>query len=228
MRHFMGHSWYWFIHFHDAFWLAAAAKVSAQFPFSSWLPRALEKVPDIPSSALFSMARYGCIWAVISFCSRLFPFWEIKSGSAFIIGLIGLNTGHTFRHDRTGFRNFCQNPNWIRFITQIGIICLSKLFSLETLVLTFTSQGKCIPSKPIKLLVFSFDLSGFTCIGSSFLLGLNLKAKKSGKKNWSCFPGLIIILLHLGAWKEWNLDLLIWIGDISNRWKNLGHRIGFS
>src|SRR5687768_195502 len=65
--------------------LSAAAK-SAQFPFSFWLPRAMEG--PTPSSAIF----YGAlsVHVGIYILLRTFPFWEHQLSVRILIGAIGL------------------------------------------------------------------------------------------------------------------------------------------
>jgi NADH-quinone oxidoreductase subunit L len=67
--------------------LTAAAK-SAEFPFSSWLPRAMEG--PTPSSAIF----YGSLSVHLGafLLTRTFPFWEHQVSMRIVIGLVGLIT----------------------------------------------------------------------------------------------------------------------------------------
>jgi NADH:ubiquinone oxidoreductase subunit 5 (subunit L)/multisubunit Na+/H+ antiporter MnhA subunit len=67
--------------------LSAAAK-SAQLPFSSWLPRAMEG--PTPSTAIF----YGSLSVHIGvfLLLRTFPFWEHQVSVRIVIGLLGLLT----------------------------------------------------------------------------------------------------------------------------------------
>jgi NADH:ubiquinone oxidoreductase subunit 5 (subunit L)/multisubunit Na+/H+ antiporter MnhA subunit len=67
--------------------LAACAK-SAQFPFSSWLPRAMEG--PTPSSAIF----YGSLSVHLGLflLMRTMPFWEHQMVVRILIGMIGLIT----------------------------------------------------------------------------------------------------------------------------------------
>ena len=68
--------------------LVAAAAKSAQLPFSSWLPRAMEG--PTPSSAIF----YGSLSVHIGvfLLLRTFNFWEHQYSVRVIIGLLGLST----------------------------------------------------------------------------------------------------------------------------------------
>lgn len=68
--------------------LISAAAKSAQLPFSSWLPRAMEG--PTPSSAIF----YGSlsVHLGIFILLRTFPFWEHQFSVRIIIGVLGLVT----------------------------------------------------------------------------------------------------------------------------------------
>ncbi|HTF22059.1 MAG TPA: proton-conducting transporter membrane subunit [Chryseolinea sp.] len=68
--------------------LISAAAKSAQLPFSSWLPRAMEG--PTPSSAIF----YGSlsVHLGIFLLLRTFPFWEHQMSVRIVIALLGLAT----------------------------------------------------------------------------------------------------------------------------------------
>jgi NADH-quinone oxidoreductase subunit L len=66
--------------------LISAVAKSAQFPFSFWLPRAMEG--PTPSRAIF----YGAlsVHVGIYILLRTFPFWEHQFSVRILIGLVGL------------------------------------------------------------------------------------------------------------------------------------------
>ena len=68
--------------------LVSAAAKSAQLPFSSWLPRAMEG--PTPSSAIF----YGSLSVHIGafLLLRTFPFWEHQTSVRVVIAILGLST----------------------------------------------------------------------------------------------------------------------------------------
>ncbi len=68
--------------------LVAASAKSAQLPFSSWLPRAMEG--PTPSSAIF----YGSLSVHLGvfLLLRTFPFWEHQTSVRILIALLGLST----------------------------------------------------------------------------------------------------------------------------------------
>jgi NADH-quinone oxidoreductase subunit L len=85
-EHLQTHSWIGII-ISMMFFISAAAK-SAQLPFSSWLPRAMEG--PTPSSAIF----YGSLSVHIGIflMLRTFPFWEHQLSVRILIGVMGLFT----------------------------------------------------------------------------------------------------------------------------------------
>ncbi len=109
--------------------LAAAAK-SAQLPFSSWLPRAMEG--PTPSSAIFygSLSVHFGVFLLL----RTFPFWEHQWGVRILIGLLGLATalvaGSISRVQSTIKTQIAYDS-----IAQIGIIFIEVALGLEKLAL---------------------------------------------------------------------------------------------
>jgi len=81
-----GHSWIGI--FISLMILLAAAAKSAQLPFSTWLPRAMEG--PTPSSAIF----YGSLSVHIGvfLLLRTFPFWEHQLSVRILIAVLGLAT----------------------------------------------------------------------------------------------------------------------------------------
>lgn len=68
--------------------LVAACAKSAQLPFSSWLPRAMEG--PTPSSAIFYGALSVHLGVLLLY--RTFPFWEHQIFARVLIGAIGVST----------------------------------------------------------------------------------------------------------------------------------------
>lgn len=69
--------------------LVSAAAKSAMFPFTTWLPRAMEG--PTPSSAIFygSLSVHMGVFLLL----RTYPFWEFQPLAKWAIGIIGLLTG---------------------------------------------------------------------------------------------------------------------------------------
>jgi NADH:ubiquinone oxidoreductase subunit 5 (subunit L)/multisubunit Na+/H+ antiporter MnhA subunit len=85
-EHLQAHSWVGV--FISLMLLIAAAAKSAQLPFSTWLPRAMEG--PTPSSAIFygSLSVHMGVFLLL----RTFPFWEHQVSIRIVIGLLGLLT----------------------------------------------------------------------------------------------------------------------------------------
>ncbi len=85
-EHLQNHSWTGI--FISLMILLAAAAKSAQLPFSSWLPRAMEG--PTPSSAIFygSLSVHFGVFLLL----RTFPFWENQISVRIVIALLGLFT----------------------------------------------------------------------------------------------------------------------------------------
>lgn len=109
--------------------LSAAAK-SAQLPFSSWLPRAMEG--PTPSSAIF----YGSlsVHLGIFLLLRTFPFWEHQISVRITIGVLGLITAIV----TTGIarvQSSVKSQIAYSSIAQIGLIFIEVAAGLEDLAL---------------------------------------------------------------------------------------------
>jgi NADH:ubiquinone oxidoreductase subunit 5 (subunit L)/multisubunit Na+/H+ antiporter MnhA subunit len=111
------------------FLISAAAK-SAQLPFSSWLPRAMEG--PTPSSAIF----YGSLSVHLGafLLIRTFPFWEHQYPVRVIIVLLGLSTSII----ATGIarvQSSVKSQIAYSSIAQIGLIFVEIACGWETLAL---------------------------------------------------------------------------------------------
>jgi NADH:ubiquinone oxidoreductase subunit 5 (subunit L)/multisubunit Na+/H+ antiporter MnhA subunit len=108
---------------------AAAAK-SAQIPFSSWLPRAMEG--PTPSSAIF----YGSLSVHLGvfLMLRTFPFWEHQTTMRFAIGLMGLTTSLA-ASVMARVQSSVKSQVAYSSISQIGIIFIEIVLGFETLAL---------------------------------------------------------------------------------------------
>lgn len=108
---------------------AAAAK-SAQIPFSSWLPRAMEG--PTPSSAIF----YGSLSVHLGvfLMLRTFPFWEHQTSMRFAIGLMGLTTS-IMSSLMARVQSSVKSQVAYSSISQIGIIFIEIALGLEVLAL---------------------------------------------------------------------------------------------
>ncbi len=127
-EHLQTHSWIGI--FISLMILISAAAKSAQLPFSTWLPRAMEG--PTPSSAIF----YGSLSVHIGvfILLRTFPFWEHQLSVRILIGLLGLITSLV----ATGIarvQSSVKSQIAYSSIAQIGIIFIEVAAGLEYLAL---------------------------------------------------------------------------------------------
>lgn len=171
--------------------LSAAAK-SAQLPFSSWLPRAMEG--PTPSSAIFygSLSVHLGVFLLI----RTFPFWEYQYSVRVFIGLLGLATSlvaTSIAHVQSSVKSQIAYAS----IAQIGIIFLEVAAGFETLAL-FHFAGNAF-LRTYQLLV-SPSVASYLIREQfyHFQESTNALEEKLPKK-WR-------YTLYMLALKEWNLD----------------------
>lgn len=109
--------------------LSAAAK-SAQFPFSSWLPRAMEG--PTPSSAVFygSLSVHMGVFLLI----RTYPFWEYQISVRILIGLMGLVTA-VISSGIARVQSSVKSQIAYASISQMGIIFIEIALGLEWVAL---------------------------------------------------------------------------------------------
>ena len=110
--------------------VTAAAAKSAQLPFSSWLPRAMEG--PTPSSAIFygSLSVHFGVFLLL----RTFPFWEEQTIIRVVIGVTGLLTA-LVAHNITQVQSSIKPKIAYASITQIGIMFIEVALGWHTLVL---------------------------------------------------------------------------------------------
>jgi NADH:ubiquinone oxidoreductase subunit 5 (subunit L)/multisubunit Na+/H+ antiporter MnhA subunit len=110
--------------------LISAAIKSAQLPFSSWLPRAMEG--PTPSSAIF----YGSLSVHIGvfLLLRTAPFWEHQVAIRVLIGLLGLITA-VVANGIARVQSSVKSQIAYSSITQIGLIFIEVAFGLDDLAL---------------------------------------------------------------------------------------------
>ena len=109
--------------------LAAYAK-SAQLPFSSWLPRAMEG--PTPSSAIF----YGALSVHIGvfLMLRTFPFWEHQLSVRILIGVMGLLTS-IIASGIARVQSSVKSQIAYSSVSQIGLIFIEVAAGFENLAL---------------------------------------------------------------------------------------------
>lgn len=191
--------------------LAAAAK-SAQFPFSSWLPRAMEG--PTPSSAIF----YGSLSVHLGvfLLLRTFPFWENQIIVRVLIGMMGLATAivstmvarvQTSVKTQIGYSS----------LTQIGIMFIEVALGLEALALIHFTGNAFL--RTYQLLVSPSVVSYL--IREQFY---GFEPKKF--KTESSWMQRMRVSFYVWSLKEWNLDRFI-NRVVFNPMKRLGHKLDF-
>ncbi len=191
--------------------LTAAAK-SAQLPFSSWLPRAMEG--PTPSSAIF----YGSLSVHLGvfLMLRTFPFWHEQMSVRILIATMGLTTSIV----ATGIarvQSSVKSQIAYSSIAQIGIIFVEIAAGLETLALIHFAGNAFL--RTYQLLVSPSVVSYL--IREQFY---NFKPRPLTIED--SFPRRFGYSIYLLCLKEWNLDALMY-RYLWNPLKLLGRKMDF-
>ncbi len=170
---------------------AAAAK-SAQIPFSSWLPRAMEG--PTPSSAIF----YGSLSVHLGvfLMLRTFPFWEHQTTMRIAIGLMGLTTSLA-ASVMARVQSSVKSQVAYSSISQIGIIFIEIALGLETLALIHFAGNAFL--RTYQLLVSPSVVSYL--IRDQFY---NFKPREKAIED--SYPKKMEYTLYILALKEFNLE----------------------
>jgi NADH:ubiquinone oxidoreductase subunit 5 (subunit L)/multisubunit Na+/H+ antiporter MnhA subunit len=170
---------------------AAAAK-SAQIPFSSWLPRAMEG--PTPSSAIF----YGSLSVHLGvfLMLRTFPFWEHQTAIRIAIGLMGLTTS-LMASLMARVQSSVKSQVAYSSIGQIGIIFIEIALGFETLALIHFAGNAFL--RTYQLLVSPSVVSYL--IRDQFY---HFKPKEKAIED--SYPKKIEYTLYILALKEFNLE----------------------
>lgn len=214
--HLAGNSWVGLI-VALLFYLSAAAK-SAQLPFSSWLPRAMEG--PTPSSAIF----YGSMSVHIGafLLLRTTHFWEQQVAFKVFLVIAGLLTA-LVAAAISRVQSAIKSQIAYASIAQIGLIFVEIGFGLENLAL-------------VHILGSAF-LRTYQLLISPSIVSHKIREQqyqqKKGAQVSNPFWQSIIRRLYILNLKEWNLDLLlyrsIWfpLKRIGRGWKILNFRYVF-
>jgi NADH-quinone oxidoreductase subunit L len=191
--------------------LAAMAK-SAQFPFTSWLPRAMEG--PTPSSAIFygSVAVHLGVFLML----RTMPLWEsiffIKA-LLFVIGLITAIVSTMIARVQTSIKVQIAYSS----AAQIGLMFLELSLGLETLVLIHFAGNAFLRS---------YQLLISPSIVSYLIRDQFFNYNKSGRSFEDYLPEKWRYTIYMLSLKEWKLDGLqdemIW-----KPLKNIGKKVDF-
>jgi len=209
-EHLQGHSWIGI--FISLMILISAAAKSAQLPFSTWLPRAMEG--PTPSSAIF----YGSLSVHIGvfILLRTFPFWEHQFSVRILIGLLGLTTSLV----TTGIarvQSSVKSQIAYASIAQIGIIFIEVAAGFEYLAL-FHFAGNAF-LRTYQLLVSPSVVS--YQIREQFYNFIPHKQAASDS-----LPKKLEYSLYMLCLKEWNLDSFMY-RYLWNPIKWAGKKLGY-
>lgn len=192
--------------------LVAAAAKSAQLPFSSWLPRAMEG--PTPSSAIF----YGSLSVHIGvfLLLRTYTFWEYQLSVRIIIALLGLATTIV----TTGIARVQSSvKSQIAYASaaQIGLIFIEVALGFHDLALIHFAGNAFL--RTYQLLVSPSVVS--------YLIREQQYEDRHSKKSIEFkYPKRIQYALYVLSLKEWELDTIkyryLW-----NPLKQAGKKIDF-
>jgi NADH:ubiquinone oxidoreductase subunit 5 (subunit L)/multisubunit Na+/H+ antiporter MnhA subunit len=208
--HLQTHSWVGV--FISVMFLVSAAAKSGQFPFSSWVPRAMEG--PTPSSAIF----YGSLSVHIGvfLMLRTFPFWEHQFSVRIFIGLMGITTAII----ATGIarvQSSIKSQIAYASVAQIGLIFIEIAAGFKNLALLHFAGNAFL--RTYQLLVSPSVVSYL--IREQFY---NFSTKDVTVEN--SFPTRLRYGLYVLCVKEWNLDSFMYI-YFWNPLKWVGNKLNF-
>ncbi|MBX7240921.1 MAG: hypothetical protein K1X92_04170 [Bacteroidia bacterium] len=192
--------------------LITAATKSAQLPFSSWLPRAMEG--PTPSSAIF----YGSLSVHLGvfLMMRTFPFWNHQLSVRILIALMGLSTS-LIASVIGRVQSSVKSKIAYASIAQIGLIFIEIAMGFENLALLHFAGNAFL--RTYQLLVSPSVVSYL--IREQFYHYVPRQHTIEDS-----FPKKIEYTIYLLSIKEWNLDsvmnYLIW-----KPLKNIGRKLNF-
>ncbi|MBL7813302.1 MAG: hypothetical protein JNL57_13860 [Bacteroidetes bacterium] len=191
--------------------LAAAAK-SAQLPFSSWLPRAMEG--PTPSSAIFygSLSVHFGVFLLL----RTFPFWEQQCSVRILIAVLGLATS-IIATLIARVQSSIKAQIAYASIAQIGLIFIEIAAGLEKIALVHFAGNAFL--RTYQLLVSPSVVSYL--IREQFY---NFVPHRETLEN--ALPKKIRYTFYLMGLKEWNLDKFM-NRVIFYPLKRIGHQLDF-
>ena len=192
--------------------LVAAAAKSAQLPFSSWLPRAMEG--PTPSSAIF----YGSLSVHVGvfLLLRTHPFWDQQISVRILIGLLGLSTS-IIASLIARVQSSVKSQIGYASVAQIGLIFIEISLGFHNLAL-FHFAGNAF-LRTYQLLVSPSVVS--YKIREQFY---NFIPRQHTFED--SFPKKIEYSIYLLSVKEWNLDsfmnYIVW-----KPLKSIGRKLDF-
>lgn len=191
--------------------LSATAK-SAQLPFSSWLPRAMEG--PTPSSAIF----YGSLSVHIGvfLLLRTFPFWEHQLSVRILIALIGL-TSSILATLSARVQSSVKSQIAYSSIAQIGLIFIEISLGFDILALIHFAGNAFL--RTYQLLVSPSVVSYL--IREQFY---HYEPREHTIED--SLPKRIEYSIYILSLKEWNLDAMMY-NYLWNPMKTIGKKFDF-
>jgi NADH-quinone oxidoreductase subunit L len=176
--------------------LVSAAAKSAQLPFSSWLPRAMEG--PTPSSAIF----YGSLSVHLGvfLLMRTYPFWEHQTSVRILIAVLGLLTS-VIATLIARVQSSAKSQIAYASVSQIGIIFIELAAGLEVLALVHFAGNAFM--RTYQLLVSPSVVTYL--IREQFY---NFQPRKETFED--LWPKKIEYTLYILSIKEWNLDSFLY------------------
>lgn len=192
--------------------LTAAAAKSAQIPYSSWLPRAMEG--PTPSSAIFygSLSVHFGVFLLL----RTFPFWEGQLAVRVLIGLTGLTTA-IIAYFITRAQSTIKTQIAYSSITQIGIMFIEVALGLHTLALVHFAGNAFL--RTYQLLVSPSVVSYLIRDQFYHFVPSENELKKG-------FTGKLKNTIYILSLKEWYMDYFM-SNIIFNPLKKVGKYLDF-
>jgi NADH:ubiquinone oxidoreductase subunit 5 (subunit L)/multisubunit Na+/H+ antiporter MnhA subunit len=202
----------WLVLFISFMLLLSASAKSAQFPFSSWLPRAMEG--PTPSSAIF----YGSLSVHIGvfLMMRSYPFWEQEMSVRIFIIVMGLVT--SFVATQTArVQSSIKAQIAYASAAQIGLIFIEVALGLQTLALIHFAGNAFL--RTYQLLV---SPSVVTYLIKEQFYNYQAPAPRA-EDTW---PSKIRHSIYMMSLREWRLDDLMY-QNLWNPIKKAGNTLNF-
>jgi len=192
-------------------YMSAAAK-SAQLPFSSWLPRAMEG--PTPSSAIF----YGSLSVHIGafVMMRTYPFWEHQTSFRIFVVVIGIITS-VYAILTSRVQSSIKSQIAYSSMAQIGLIFIEIAFGFHEFALIHIAGNAFL--RTYQLLVSPSVIS--YKIREQFYNFV--PQPKTIEDTW---PKRFEYTIYMLSLKEWNLDSFMY-KYLWNPLKKFGNRLNF-
>jgi len=192
--------------------LITAAAKSAQFPFSSWLPRAMEG--PTPSSAIF----YGSLSVHLGvfLLLRTFLFWEHQFSVRILIAVVGLISA-VIATGIARVQSSVKSQIAYASIAQIGLIFIEVAAGFENLAI-FHFAGNAF--------LRTYQLLVSPSVVSYLIREQFYNFSPRAKSIEDSFPKKLQYTFYILCIKEWNLDSFMY-RFLWNPLKMIGNKLNF-